>query len=172
MINIDQFINAVEHGDYTVMLTALREQFDINSANPFGFTALHFAAEGDRPDVICWLISRGACLEAIATGETTPLHSAVSAGKIDCVSALLDCGANPNAANCYGITPLMMAAIEEDKSVIDLLLAGGGDPSLRDNAGNDVLMIAEEKSQLEFARHLDAACKQARENKGTTKESG
>ncbi|CAH1165751.1 unnamed protein product [Phyllotreta striolata] len=110
-------------------------------------TPLHFAAGYGRRDVVEFLLSCGASIQARDDGGLHPLHNACSFGHADVVRILLEAGANPNTRDNWNYTPLHEAAIKGKIDVCLALLQHGADVGIRN---------AEGKTPLEVA---DAACR-------------
>ncbi len=68
-----------------------------------GWTALHYAASGPSLEVLSWLVTQGAPLEALSPNRTTPLMMAAGYGNADGAERLLKAGANPRARNDAGL---------------------------------------------------------------------
>ena len=148
------------------------ERLDVRAADPFGNTALHVALdsyEEERkrraPEVVDFLLQRGADANAENTYRKTPLHLAVqheygldtvrrllaggalpgdvlfdAAGKsgpdaVEVVKALVDAGARVTEPDVLGATPLHQAARYGAADMIRELLARGAEINARDNVG-------------------------------------
>lgn len=72
-------------------------------------TPLHCAAGGSQADIIDYLVSRGAQLEARDEYGRTPLHWAAHRGEPEAVKRLITLGADVNARDEDGNTPLHRA---------------------------------------------------------------
>lgn len=87
-------------------------------------TALHLAAEMNRPDVAEWLIKQGrANLEAQDSVGHRPLHLAVRSPQV--VAKLLAFGVDIGATAKSGMTPLHVAVIENQLASVRLLVKAG-----------------------------------------------
>ena len=116
------------------------------------WTPLHFAAGlNDNPEVISFLLDRGADIEAKDDNGDTPLFSAAFFNdNLEVVSVLLDRGADINAKNKYGRTPLHSAAGNYDNpEVVALLLDRGAGVNSRDERGETPLHYATLQNDLE-----------------------
>ena len=101
-----------------------------------GETALHFAASGDRIEIVKLLLDGRAApnartvpgmktyafwRDARVRGET-PLHRAAAFGSPEVIQLLLDVGADPTIRDANKDTPLSWASwYRRDKGIIDLL---------------------------------------------------
>jgi hypothetical protein len=101
---------------------------------------------GDCPDVVEWLIRRGANLEQRNASGCTPLIGAAGQGWKQTVEVLIANGADIDASTVIddGMTALMAAAIHGRETVVRQLLDHGADPFLKDRWGNDAVHLAEQ----------------------------
>ena len=91
-------------------------------------TALHFAAEVGRDDVVQELCKRGANVEARKVTGGTALHSAADANQPGTVKVLVeDCEADVNRLLMKDTTPLYLAAQRGFTEVVVMLLSLGAD---------------------------------------------
>lgn len=65
-----------------------------------------------RRDVVEYLLSVGAQIQARDDGGLHPIHNACSFGHADVVRLLLEAGANPNVRDNWNFTPLHEAALK------------------------------------------------------------
>ena len=101
-------------------------------------TALMFAAEHGRAEVVRELLAAGADVAAVNRGHAADggggsqaLHFAAAKGHVDVCDLLLDAGANPNVLGRYCRTPLTEACYNARAEVIRLLLSRGADVKLK-----------------------------------------
>ncbi|XP_063992926.1 poly [ADP-ribose] polymerase tankyrase [Diachasmimorpha longicaudata] len=106
-------------------------------------TPLHFAAGYGRRELVEFLLSAGASIQARDDGGLHPLHNACSFGHSDVVRLLLEAGANPNTRDNWNYTPLHEAAIKGKIDVCIALLQHGADPNIRNTEGKTALELAE-----------------------------
>lgn len=106
-------------------------------------TPLHFAAGYGRRDVVEFLLSAGASIQARDDGGLHPLHNACSFGHADVVRLLLEAGANPNTRDNWNYTPLHEAAIKGKIDVCIALLQHGADVNIRNTEGKTPLEVAD-----------------------------
>jgi ankyrin repeat protein len=121
-----------------------------------GFTALHFAAFFNRPEIARDLIGHGADVAAVARNpmKVMPLHSAAAAHSGEIVRLLLENGAPPNVPQEGGWTPLHQAAQIGDQDMVKILLEHGADPTLRNNDGKSAADMALAKGYEEVVKLL------------------
>jgi hypothetical protein len=77
-------------------------------ANPdeFGYRAVHAASQRGHKDVVAFLASRGADVNAVDDTQWTPLHMAACEGKASVCTTLLALKADPAAKTKHGYTAL------------------------------------------------------------------
>jgi ankyrin repeat protein len=72
--------------------------------NRSGWTPLHYAASGPDPEVVAYLLDRGAAIDAQAANGSTALMMAARYGALDAAPLLLKRGANPSLRNAAGLS--------------------------------------------------------------------
>lgn len=77
----------------------------VDDADESGCTALHFAADRGRLEVLALLLARGADVNARDSDGQTPLHYAAVCRQKEAYAALLEAGADPTIADNDGQTP-------------------------------------------------------------------
>ena len=75
---------------------------DVNATDNFKWTALHFACHCGIKDVVEYLLSAGADLEATTLNGATPLMRAIESSSSDVVQLLIDNGAKLRVENRKG----------------------------------------------------------------------
>ena len=76
-----------------------------------GLTALHWAADGGKEEVVKSLLSAGADVNAQDSEGLTPLHYAVDCSQMGVARALLHAGADPTVTDRDGNLPLSAALL-------------------------------------------------------------
>lgn len=74
-------------------------------------SALFYAAELGHDVLVMELISKGATVDVVSSGGTTPLFSACQAGFTRTVAVLVGAGASVKPTDKNGINPLMIASM-------------------------------------------------------------
>lgn len=88
-----------------------------------GWTALHYAATKGHLDVVKYLISNDADVDADSPSNATPLMMAARYGHIHVVKYLLDHGADLTAKNTQNLTAIDMANKANQSEIRDGLIA-------------------------------------------------
>jgi ankyrin repeat protein len=97
-------------------------------------SALHFFATENRPDLVRWLLSKGANPNGAAPGDS-PLHAAARLGHGEVCQALIQAGADPDLQDKLGETPLHKASSGGHVEVLTALLDAGADSSIVEPCG-------------------------------------
>ena len=122
-------------------------------------TALHEAADGQRPEAARLLLARGADVNARdATGDT-PLLVAARRGAAPVIEVLLGAHADTGAADARGGTALMLAVAAQSQPSVELLLANGADVGPRNAQGLSALDLAERAGAAPVATAIAQALK-------------
>jgi ankyrin repeat protein len=164
---------ANEDGQTTLMLAArtgnvgvaellVKHGADVNRRERFhDQSAVMWAAGENHPEMVAFLVSKGADLSVRArstdwptqisneprvqyrpTGGLTPLLYAARAGCLGCVKAMLDAGADKDRPNPDGMTPMIMALDNGYPAVARYLLDRGANPQTWDWWGRTALYVA------------------------------
>ena len=88
-----------------------------------GKRAVHTASQWGHKDVVAFLGSRGADVNAVDNVQQTPLHRAAYMGKASVCTALLALGADPAAKSKYGETALDKARGQNKAECVAVLEA-------------------------------------------------
>jgi ankyrin repeat protein len=105
---------AATDGKLDEVETALDAGAPMEWANPdkFGWTAIHAASDRGHKDVVAFLGSRGADVNAVSNEQYTALHQAASRRNPSVCATLLAFGADPAAKTKDGRTALDIARAE------------------------------------------------------------
>jgi ankyrin repeat protein len=97
-----------------------------------GETPLHMAAIEGSVDIVRFLITQGADVNAVNNRGQTPLHMACYYNRLDIVKYLVSRGADIDAGTEHTQTPLLFAIFNDHIEVIKYLLSQGSDVNARD----------------------------------------
>ena len=152
-----RLIQAVRRGDVPAVHHLIRQKVDVNTRQPDGATALHWAADAENAEVASLLLAAGAQVDVANDYGVTPLLIAVTGRTSEVVEVLLAAGARANEALPTGETALMSAARSGSRGAVKALLAKGADPNAREHVkGQSALMWAIVEGHVEVARTLIA----------------
>ncbi len=117
---------------------------EMEARDPFGRSALHYAALHEDLAEVRQLLGDGSDPSAQDDHGTTPLHLASQAYAVGAVRLLIAAGADPNREDEYGNGPLWTAVFNSQGrgEVIGLLRAAGADPLHRNRAGRSPVDLA------------------------------
>lgn len=96
--------------------------------------ALFSAIDGDKADLVNYVIDRGASVESVSRAGPPFLH-ALRKNKISAAKVLLAKGSDPKATAWDGYSPLMAAARSGDADLVNVILSKGADPRAVSMAG-------------------------------------
>lgn len=135
--------DAAMASDNETIRTLVQQKVDVNTPQPDGTTALHWAVRHDDIESVNLLIHAGANVKAANRFGMTPLALACTNGNAATIEALLKAGEDPNAVvSVTGDTALMLAARTGKTDAIDVLLNHGADVNKANAEGQTPLMWA------------------------------
>lgn len=135
--------DAAMRSDRTAVRSLLQQKVDVNSGQPDGTTALHWAVRQNDLETAQVLIRAGAKVDASTRYGVTPLYLACMNGNAAIIDALLNAGASPNSANPGGETALMTAARTGKADAVKVLLDRGAVVDAKESVrGQTALMWA------------------------------
>lgn len=120
---------------------------DVDARGSERRTALWFAVDRGRLDLVQFLIAKNADVNKSDDDGKTPLRCAVFHGHEKIVRLLLAAGAAVNKANSAKSTPLHVALSRDALACVKLLLAAGANPELQDADGRTAWNIAFKKKK-------------------------
>ncbi len=138
-----RLIEAVKATDEAAVRTMLTRRVDVNTPEADGTTALHWAVDGDHPELVELLLRAGASVKAANRYGVTPLWLACTNGSAATIVLLLKAGADPNTALPEGETVLMTAARTGKLDAVKALVEAGAAVNAREGwHGQTALMWA------------------------------
>jgi hypothetical protein len=106
-------------------------------------TLLHLAVAGGHTDMVRYLISLGAELDAPGGhGDYSPIFRAASTCHAEMINVLLEAGAKVDFRSLHGETPLMVAVSRCRPGLIAQLIERGADVNARNDGHETALEIA------------------------------
>lgn len=167
----DGLVEAVKRGDPAAVRALLADGVDVNTTEPDGATALHWAAYRDNLALADVLVRAGADVTAQNRHGVRPLTLASVNGNDSLVELLLEAGADANTTTAEGETTLMTAARTGRADAVRALLAHGADVNAVESwRGQTALMWAAAEGHAQVVRLLlgHGADVQARSEKAFT----
>lgn len=166
-----RLVDAVQERDATTARALLRQHVDVNTPQPDGTTALHWATHWDDLDLVDLLLRAGANPNARNDLGVPPLSLACMNGSATVAARLLDGGANPDGALRTGESALMTASRGGSVDIVRLLLARHAGVNVAERVrGQTALMWAAAASHADVVELLirSGADVRARSARGST----
>ena len=136
-----RLFQALEKGKGTIARKLLEENPALVKAErQGGWTPLHMCTF--NPELIEYLIARGADVHARSGGGWTPLHSHAYGGTPEGVKLLIKHGARVNLENAFGMTPIMNAVRWNKHEILRVLAENGARLNVPDVLGRTPLINA------------------------------
>jgi len=151
----NRFSRAVREGDIRRVQQLLEAHPEfLEAEDRDGWMPIERAVARDDPELVRFLIARGAHFGRRGDRDWTLLHQAARVGSAQAAAVLLAEGADVNARDNFGRTPLHLASQRGLKDIVEILLANGADLKARDEQGNTALKISEKWGQTEVSELL------------------
>jgi uncharacterized protein len=150
-------VEAVKSGDHALVASLVRQRVNVNTPEPDGTTALHWAVREDDLALADVLIRAGADVRAANRYGVTAIYLAAVNGNPVVIERLLTAGADATVAGPEGETALMTAARTGKVEAADVLLAHGAVVDAREGwHGETALMWAAAQRHPAMLRELIA----------------
>jgi ankyrin repeat protein len=156
-LKVGDFVKYVQDQNLSTVKALVESGVDLNASDGSGMTALRYAAIYAGTDMVQYLISSGADIEAAQTyNGSTVLHLAASVGNYSNVKYLHELDIDEidiDAENNEGETPLSLAARNRSTEVVKYLLGEGASAEVIVE-GNILLVDMLLRENLEIASLL------------------
>ena len=141
-----------------------------NKPDVFGRTPLFNAVFASKPEIVKYLLSKGANVLKSDVDDNSPLHRAAANGDVEIMKMLAAKGANVYAMNKKGRTPLFAAALHGELKAIAFLLSQQASVNRCDKNGDTPLHLAAFVGDVNTVKFLLAhgADKSIKNKKGKT----
>ena len=134
------------YGDIESVRRHLDAKGAADTTDLYGYTAQHYASQGNHVAIVNLLLERGACVNGVARSRCTPLHRAAAAGALEACAILLERGAAVDAVDTsFGDrrTPLMKACSQGHSKIVEMLLGYGASASASDAKGSTAVDLSQ-----------------------------
>ncbi len=145
--------HAAARGDVPVARLLLERGAKIDAKTADSVTALMVASYAGHVDMVSFLISQGADVNA-NFGFGTALSISAYHGHASVVKALLENGADVNITDSEQVTPVMDAGGRKHSDIVGLLIAKGADVNRVSSTGFTALMFAARENDAGSAKQL------------------
>ena len=154
----DEIVMAIERGDL-LAVKALIQDGGLDPDMPIAYgessiTPLMKASDRGKRDIVKYLLSKGAKVNAKDGDGDTALMKAVKSGFDDVVELLVAGGADVKAKDNRGNSAFSLAAFGAHLEIADILLQHGADPNAADTYGITPLLGAATMGNEEVLRYL------------------
>lgn len=119
-----------------------------------GWSALHGAAWGGRPEIVKLLVDAGANASRADRNGSSPLLLAVEQQNAETVELLLQLGATTETADNAGRSPVHVAAEKENVQILKMLVKAGATTEAKDKLGRTPLLLAVDQGKAETVQML------------------
>jgi ankyrin repeat protein len=143
-----------ECGDEFATKAWIRDGFDPNAFDAYGYTPLLNAAVVGRQSALKELIVNGADVNKSGPYGYTPLHAAAQNGHRECVALLLSFGANINAQNDDLDTPMHLALRASYIEIVYMLLRSGANARLQNSCKEDCAQVAKKNGLVDLSHSI------------------
>ncbi|UCD06185.1 MAG: ankyrin repeat domain-containing protein [candidate division WOR-3 bacterium] len=132
-----------QQGDIDSVKTLVQAEPElVNLTDETGNTPLHYAVAGGQAEVVKFLISNGADVNALNTANQSVLLYAAYFGNAEITEALIADGATLNDRDVFGRSPLHYAARQRSVDAMMLLIDHKAELDIRDSIGETPLHFA------------------------------
>lgn len=143
-----------ECGDEISVISWIRDGYDPDEVDAYGYTPLLNASAVGRVNAIVELIKNGANVNKQGPYGFTALHAAAQNGHREAVAYLLKNGAEINAQNDDKDTAMHLALRSLHIEIVHMLLRNGGNSKIEGFNKKDCVQSAKEYGLLDLSRTL------------------
>lgn len=141
--NPDSFSFYIAKNDNEISQLFYQAGMDVNSRDSAGTPMLCIAARNARKEMIEWLLSLGADIDAVSKDRGySPVMDAVWKSNLEITKLLIDKGANLNFISRDGQPLLVLATGTGNEKICTLLARNGADATIKDHMGMSALDYA------------------------------
>jgi len=135
-----QINDAVEEGNYDLLLTLIPQSENINFIDQFGYSLMHKSITKDHDDISFLLLKHSYFVNIKDPKGQTSLHYAAFYGKPELASNILEHGGDLSVSDTYGNQPLWTAVFNDygkdlRKDIVEIFINNGADIKHKNNVG-------------------------------------
>lgn len=139
----DCFSSYIAKSDSEISQLFVDAGMSVNERDSAGTPMLCIAARSGRTEMIKWLVSLGADIDAVSKDRGySPVMDAVWKSSTEIVELMINYGANLNFISNDGQTALIVATGATNLKICELLVKNGADPTVKDRMGMSALEYA------------------------------
>lgn len=132
----------------------------LQSVTPEGKSPLHMATGWGKTDIVTYLLSIGADINALNNDGGKPIHVAASQNQPACAEILLNNGAELESTRTEGgYTPLAIAVFKDSYEAAQFLLKKGANPSVTIGNRATLLQVAQRRASVRMQELLQKYAK-------------
>ena len=157
---VDKMFDDIRSGNILEVVRHIKDGFDLRQTDSESWTALHWAVEYGRLDLVLILLDAEPLLLHMRTREgLSALSIAAWTGNVPMVELLLAQGSDVSDKTKWGETPLHHAVSFGNYHVCKTLLAAEADPTIEDKMERSPCKLAFQKGTLQIRELLSTRCK-------------
>uniref|UniRef100_T1J709 SOCS box domain-containing protein n=1 Tax=Strigamia maritima TaxID=126957 RepID=T1J709_STRMM len=122
--------------------TSKNKKCNVNSADCYARTALHYAAEQGKMEIVKLLLKIGSLIDVSDSDGVIPLHLAVKGGHEECVETLVQTGSQVNRKTREKLSALHIASSRGYANIVKILLKHGAKIEALDASERTPLLVA------------------------------
>lgn len=135
--------NAIQKGDVARVKTLISNNKElIHMKSDKGLTPLHLAVQNGKLEIVEFLISQGADINAKDSEGNTPLITALAFRKTDTAKFLISKGADVRIRNAQDEPPVILALMHGQSELVEPILDSGQDVNERFRGNFTILLMA------------------------------
>lgn len=155
-------VNLINSGDLASLMKYI-EAGSLSVAPPNGFNMAYYAVKAKQPEILSYLIKKGADIKSRTKEDLHLLHVAAVENSFMCAEILIDSGESPNVTGFNNgpdgvveTTPLILASELGALETIEVLVRKGADINYINKKGRTALFWAKKAGQTKVAKLLES----------------
>ncbi len=146
--------SAIKKGDMHALESIINKEGNVERSANGGDSLLIIAAVENKPDIVRYLLQRGAMVDYANINGSTALGLAAWKGHTEIAKMLIEKGAKLDVQNKNGDTALTLAAAHGHAEIAKFLIEKGVKLDVQSKNGNTALIVAAAEGRTEIAKLL------------------